>query len=421
MPPLSGAQAPRGAPSSEDGIRPCLERVEEREAEVRAWEFLDPELALAEARRRDAEQPRSPLHGMAVGVKDIIATADMPTGYGSPIYAGHRPASDAECVGRLRSAGVCVLGKTATTEFATYHASKTRNPHDPSRTPGGSSSGSAAAVAAGMVPIALGTQTAGSIIRPASFCGVFGFKPSYGTVPREGVFMLSDRLDTIGAFARDADGLALVTEAMADARAGIDFTPREPAAAPRIGLYRSEHWHEADPDGRRALEAAAERLAAAGAELQDVALSGSFGELAGAQETIMGVDAARALAGEYEHQRDQLSPELIDLLEQGRAAGEEAYRAALELAERCARELDGELADLDALITPAAKGQAPVGLEATGDPLFCRAWTLLGVPAVSVPGMTGDDGMPIGVQLIGRTRGDGALLGTAAWVARGLR
>ena len=392
-------------------MRRCLERVEEREADVRAWEVLDGERALAEAREHDGEQPRSALHGVPIGVKDLIDTADMPTGYGSPIYAGHRPSADAACIDRLRAAGAVVLGKTATTEFATYHAAKTRNPHDLSRTPGGSSAGSAAAVAAGMAPLALGTQTAGSIVRPASFCGVFGFKPSYGTVARKGVYMLSDRLDTIGALGADVDQLALVVAAMA----GTDLVPKEPAGRPRIGVYRTEHWTECDADGRAAIERAAELLAAAGAEVEEASLPGSFGDLAGAHETVMAVDVSHALAGEHERHREQLSPELVGLIEQGRAARDKSYAAALELADRCAPKLDAAFADFDVLLTPGVKGEAPAGLEATGDPLFCRAWSLLGVPAISVPGLTGDSGMPIGVQLIAARGADALLLGVARW------
>ena len=397
-------------------MRSCLERIEERDADVQAWQCLDEERTLEEARERDGEAPRSPLHGVPFGVKDLIDTADLPTAYGSPIYAGHRPRADAACVTRLRAAGAIVLGKTTTTEFATYHPSKTRNPHDLSRTPGGSSSGSAAAVAAGMAPLALGTQTAGSIIRPASFCGVFGFKPSYGTVPREGVWMLSDRLDTIGALAADVDGLAPAIATMA----GSDLGIQEPDGAPRVGLYRTEHWGDCDADGRAAIEAAAARFAAAGAEVEEVSLTPSFGDLAGAQETIMAADVAHSLSREYERHREQLSSELGGLIEQGRATARESYDDALALADRCLPELEATLADLDVLLTPGVKGEAPSGLAATGDPLFCRAWSLLGVPVVLVPGMTGESGMPIGVQLIAARGADALLLGVARWAGREL-
>ena len=397
--------------SVQELVRSCLERIREREADVRAWQSLDEDGALDEARERDREPSRTALHGVPFGVKDLIDTADLPTAYGSPIYAGHRPSADAVCVMRLRAAGAVLLGKTTSTEFATYHPSKTRNPHDSARTPGGSSSGSAAAVAAGMAPLALGTQTAGSIIRPASFCGVLGFKPTYGTVPRAGVWMLSDRLDTIGAFADDVDGLAHAIAAMA----GADLAIREPGGPPRVGVYRTEHWEDCDPDGRGAIENAAERFAAAGAEVAEVSLSGSFADLAGAQETIMAVDVAHSLEREYERDRKQLSPELIGLIERGRAATRASYEAALGLADRCLAEVEPVLAGVDVLLTPGVRGEAPKGLEATGDPLFCRAWSLLGVPAISVPGLTGDSGMPIGVQLIAARGADALLLGVARW------
>ena len=401
--------SPLSTASSKELVERCLERVEQRDADVQAWQSLDPEGALAQARDRDAEPPRSALHGVPFGVKDLIDTADLPTGYGSPIYAGHQPRSDAACVARLRAAGAVVLGKTTTTEFATYHPSQTRNPHDPARTPGGSSSGSAAAVAAGMAPLALGTQTAGSVIRPASFCGVLGFKPTHGTVPREGVWLLSDRLDTVGAFAGEIDGLAAAISAMA----GRELAVREPVGPPRIGLYRSEHWSECDPDGRAVIEGAAERLAAGGAELEEVSLPSSFGDLAGAQETIMAVDVAHSLEREYERDRDRLSAELVGLIEQGHAIDRARYDEALALADGCLVELEAALAELDVVLTPAVKGEAPAGLEATGDPLLCRAWSLLGVPAISVPGMPGGSGMPIGVQLIAARDADDLLLGVA--------
>ena len=245
---------------------------------------------------------------------------------------------------------------------------------------------------------------------------MFGFKPSYGTVAREGVYMLSDRLDTIGALGSDVDRLALLVAAMA----GTDLVPQEPAGRPRVGVYRTEHWAECDADGRAAIERAAELLAAAGAEVEEASLPGSFGDLAGAHETVMAVDVSRALAGELERHREQLSPELVGLIEQGRAAPRASYEAALELADRCLPDLDAALGGFDALLTPGVKGEAPVGLEATGDPLFCRAWSLLGVPAISVPGLTGDSGMPIGVQLIAGHGDDALLLGIARWVAREL-
>jgi Asp-tRNA(Asn)/Glu-tRNA(Gln) amidotransferase A subunit family amidase len=394
----------------------CLARIAERDPVVGAWAHLDRDAALEAARACDATPPRTALHGVPVGVKDIIDTAGLPTEYGSPVYAGHRPVADAACVRMLREAGAVVLGKTVTTEFATYQPPRTVNPLDPRRTPGGSSSGSAAAVADGMVPLALGSQTAGSTIRPASFCGILGFKPTHGAIDLGGVLQLSARLDTLGLFARTPDELALLAGALLPAA-------RQPrgAAAPRIAFVRSTDWEEAEPSGQAAVEGAAERLASAGAAVEDVRLPAAFDGLPAAQETIMAVDACRSLAREREQHAHQLSEPLRDLLARGAATAARDYGAAVELAERCRGELGGAIEGFDAILTPAARGEAPVGHDSTGDPLFCRAWTLLGTPAVSVPGMTGESGMPVGAQLVGRWGADWALLGLAAWAFAALQ
>jgi Asp-tRNA(Asn)/Glu-tRNA(Gln) amidotransferase A subunit family amidase len=416
---LAGAEAAallqRRELSSEELVAACLERIEEREPLVGAWAFLDGEAALAQARARDAEAPRSPLHGVPVGIKDIFDTADMPTEHGSPIHAGRRPDADATCVRRLREAGAVVLGKTVTTEFATYQPPRTVNPLDPERTPGGSSSGSAAAVADGMVPLALGSQTAGSTIRPASFCGIFGFKPTHGAVDLSGALRLSARLDTIGPMARDAQDVGLLLDALL----GAAPAPARADGAPRFALVRTRHWEQADASGRGAVERAAARLEAAGAEVAETALPAPFDGLTAAQETIMAFDLARSLAAERAHHGEQLSEPLRALLAQGDATGEGEYRAAVALAERCRAQVGGVLAGADAILTPAAIGEAPPR-DTTGDPVFCRAWTLLGTPAVAVPGLTGESGMPVGIQLVGAPGADRALLAVAAWAAERL-
>ena len=395
--------------SSAKAVRACLERVAERDPVVRAWARLDPEAALDAAglaeREIAAGRTRGPLHGVPVGIKDIIDTADLPTEYGSPIYAGNRPAADAACVARLREAGAVILGKTKTTEFAYYHPSDTTNPVDPERTPGGSSSGSAAAVADAMVPVALGTQTAGSVIRPASFCGVLGFKPTHGLIDMTGVRPLSPRLDTLGLFARSTDDLEPLLYVLSgiEARAAIEETPR-------IGFARTERWNLVDPDAQRALEEAASKLDAA-----DIRLPAEVEEAVDAQATIMAVDVAASAAPEYERHRDSLSEELLGLIEQGLATAPDEHEAAVAIGERATAALPGVFGDYDAIMTPAARGQAPRGIESTGDPVFCRAWTLLGTPAISVPGPTGADGMPVGVQLVAARGHDAQLLATARW------
>jgi Asp-tRNA(Asn)/Glu-tRNA(Gln) amidotransferase A subunit family amidase len=385
--------------SSEELVSACLERIAEREPVVRAWAHLDPDAAITQARERDGQERRGPLHGLPVGVKDVIDTADMPTAYGSPIYAGQRPARDADCVAWLRGAGAVVLGKTVTTEFATYAPPATVNPLDPARTPGGSSSGSAAAVADGMVALALGTQTAGSVIRPASFCGIAGFKPAHGWRSTAGIKRLSERLDTLGLLARSVADTALL---------GGWAVP--PPREPRLAFARTPWWDRLEPAGRDALEQAAARLGAA-----EIELPPEFAGLAPAQETVMAFDVARNLEPEWREHRDELSDALRDYVERARAVEPADAEAAVALSDRGRAALPGVLAGFDALLVPGAFGEAPLRTEGhTGDPLLCRAWTLLGVPAISVPGMVGPAGMPIGVQLVGVD--EAALLGAAAWV-----
>jgi amidase len=398
--------------SSEEVVLACLQRIQERDDELRAWAFVDTDLALAQARAKDASDPSGPLHGVPVGVKDIFDTKDMPTEYGTQIYAEHRPLADATAVADLRVAGAVILGKTVTSELATWHPAETTNPHDRCRTPGGSSSGSAAAVADSMVSLALGTQTVGSTIRPAAFCGVLGFKPTHAWIDLSGVKRLSARLDTIGFFARHVDDLQAATQAMASGMPrAISFH-----MAPSLALVRTPWWEHADTDGQHAVEEAAALLGSAGAQVEEELLPDDFDLLPEAQDTITAVDVARSLAFEYERAADVLSDELREFINRGRAITQQ-YTDAVKLVERCSNQLDAVLSTYDALLVPAVLGEAPLGLESTGDPLFCRAWTCLGAPAISVPGLIGASGMPIGVQLVGPRGGDGALLSTARWVA----
>lgn len=407
--------------SSEEVVRACLERIADREDAVRAWAHLDPDRALAEALERDASTPAGPLHGVPVGIKDIIDTADQPTAYGSPIYAGHRPVADAACVRHLREAGAVVLGKTHTTEFAFFHPGPTRNPHDPGRTPGGSSSGSAAAVADAMVPLALGTQTAASTVRPAAFCGVFGFKPTFGLVSRAGVKALAPSLDTLGAFARDPVDLALLLATLAGVDPADPATQAaEPPALPeawqrpaRIAVVRTPEWPAAEPAARDALEQAARRAAAAGAEVEELTLPSSFDSAARAQTTLMEVECSVALRREYEERPEELSRRLHGIITLARELPPAAQAEARELAEACRRDLPVVFQRHDVLLTPSAPGEAPPGIEATGDPIFSRTWTLLGCPSVSVPGLRGPSGMPVGVQLVGAPSADATVLAAA--------
>jgi len=415
---LGAAEAARriaaGELSSAALVAACLERISEREGTVRAWAHLDAGAALAQARERDAEAPRGPLHGVPVGVKDIVDTADLPTERGSAIHAGRRPGADAACVSRLRAAGAVILGKTVTTEFAYFSPGPTRNPADPARTPGGSSSGSAAAVADAMVPVAIGSQTAGSVIRPAAFCGTLGLKPTRGLVDLTGVMALSGNLDTLGWFARDAEDLALLGAVLAD-----DWPDAgEPGGAPAFALVRTPWWDRADPDAQGAVTRAADRLASAGARVRHLDLPERFAALPEAQEALMAFDMARSLAHEHEHHAGELSAVLRALLERGHTIDRAVAEGAVALGAECRALLAEHLEPGETLLVPAVSGEPPAFDDGiTGDPFFCRPWTLLGVPALSVPGATGSDGAPVGVQFVAPGRADAALVAAGAWAA----
>ncbi|HEX2150393.1 MAG TPA: amidase, partial [Stellaceae bacterium] len=312
-------------------VTACLERIAAREPIVGAWQYLDPEAALEAARRCDASAPSGPLHGVPIAVKDLIDTADMPTGYGSAIYAGHRPGADAACVALARAAGAIVLGKTVTTEFACFTPGKTVNPRHPAHTPGGSSSGSAAAVADFMAPLAFGTQTAGSVIRPAAFCGIVGYKPSFGTIPRAGVKMLADSLDTIGTMARNVADAAFFAGVVAGRPELRDISaPGAPQAAPpRFGLYRTPMWNEAEHATVAALDRVRAALERAGARVTDVPFPPEHERLTEVQQSIMGFELVRSLAYERLQHSAELSPALAQLLDAGLAVGAPEYDSAI--------------------------------------------------------------------------------------------
>ena len=409
---LGAAEAARliadGDLSSAALVAACLERITEREETVRAWAHLDAGAALAQARACDAEAPRGPLHGVPVG-RSAVSTER-----GSAIHAGRRPGADAACVARLRAAGAVILGKTVTTEFAYFSPGPTRNPADPARTPGGSSSGSAAAVADAMVPVAIGSQTAGSVIRPAAFCGTLGLKPTRGLVDLTGVMALSGNLDTLGWFARATEDLALLGAVLADKWPDAG----EAGGAPAFALARTPWWDRADAEAQGAVMRAAGRLAAAGASVRELDLPARFGALPEAQEALMAFDMARSLAHEREHHADELSDVLRAFLERGDTIGRAVAGDAVALGAECRALLAEHLEPGETLLVPAVSGEPP-GFDdgVTGDPLFCRAWTLLGVPALSVPGATGSHGAPVGVQFVAPARGDAALVAAGAWAA----
>lgn len=407
------AKISSGELSAEQVTRVYLEQIESCEPFVKAWQFFDADLALQSARTLDQNglSFNSPLRGIPVAVKDLMDTADMPTTYGSPIYAGHRPKLDAACVGACRDAGMVLLGKTVTTEFATFKPGVTRNPRasaDSPRTPGGSSSGSAAAVAASMTPLALGTQTAGSIVRPAAFCGVVGYKPTHGTLALAGVKPLSPSLDTVGAFARSVDDAAFFLGALTR----VKLDPQRLSSL-RVGICRTVHWDRASDDARRALEYAGRQFERAGARVREIVLPVSFDGLTQAQIQIMAYEAAAAFEPERQLAGEKFSPAFAQLLAFGKSLSGADIAGAHLLASAARQVLEAIFKSVDVLVAPSAEGEAPEGLEATGNPIFNRFWTLLGNPCVHVPTGTGAYRMPVGVTVIGPCWADWLTLSAA--------
>jgi Asp-tRNA(Asn)/Glu-tRNA(Gln) amidotransferase A subunit family amidase len=428
----AAAKIAAGALSAEQMTRACLDRIAAAESKVQAFAHLDAEHALSQARELD-ERRRSGaavglLHGVPVAVKDIIDTKDYPTECGSPLLAGRRPYRDATVVSKLRAAGAVIIGKSVTTEFAFFHPGPTRNPHDQARTPGGSSSGSAAAVGAAMVPVALGSQTNGSVIRPASFCGVFAVKPSHGLISRAGILTLSRALDHVGVFARTIDDLALLLEVLAGhdpadpdtrpaaAPAFRRVSAEAPPLPPRLAFVRTPIWDKADASTRAAFEELAAYL---GDNAATVDLPESFADAWSAHRQIMAADMADNL-GELVARGGTTSATLHDFLGEGRRVLAADYLAALKRI----RVFNAGLAEIfnyyDAILTPATAGVAPKSLETTGNPAFCSLWTLTGLPAVSLPILEGEGRMPLGVQLVGPRDDDARLLRTANWLLQTL-
>jgi Asp-tRNA(Asn)/Glu-tRNA(Gln) amidotransferase A subunit family amidase len=396
-------------------IELCAEAIAAREKEIGAFAALD----LDGARRAAADPrlPSLPLRGLPVAFKDIFNTADLPTQYGSPVYAGHRPAADATAVAMTRQAGGIVIGKTVTTQFASLVPSPTRNPHNLAHTPGGSSAGSAAAVAAGMVPIAFGTQTAGSVIRPAAFCGVAAFKPSYRLIPMVGVKDVAWHLDTAGVFGAGIADIAFAAAAILQRELRVDHAS---PAAPRIALARTHLWPQATPAMGRAVESAARIAEAAGAKVSELPLAPIVEDAYEAQFTIQDYENIRALAFEYERHRDRIDPLLRKQLDRASAISADEYDAARRLASHARRLLADAMADHDVILTPSAPGAAPHGLGTTGDPMFNRLWTLMGAPCVNVVGLNDEGGLPLGIQIVGRFGRDHAALEAALFVEQAI-
>ena len=416
---LSAAEIVRrinaGECTAVDVMASCLDRVRAREAAVGAFAHLDEAQALERARQAGPGL----LHGVPFAIKDICDTADAPTGWGSPIYEGFQPPRDASAVNLFKRQGAVAMGKTVTTEFALTHPGKTANPHNLAHTPGGSSSGSAAAVADHMVPLAFGSQTGGSIIRPAAFCGVLGYKPTHGAVDLDGVMGLAPSLDVLGLMAREVEDLVLGRAALCGSPDTVDpsFTSR----APRIGLVRGPDWENGSAEMREVCERAMGVLENSGAETREVADPAFFEHLVKCQITVMSFEAARTRSFEYDRHRDQMSAPFAAFVEKGRGHSWQVYQEALAIRDAAQQEVAGVFQDVDVILTPASPGEAPEDLTQTGDPLYNRIWTLLHLPCVSVPFGTGPRGLPLAVQLVGPLREDDRLLAAAHWVHDRLR
>jgi len=419
-----------GKLTSEELVGSCLEHIRALEPKVQAWQFLDEEHALAQARACDERkrngEPLGALHGVPVGLKDIIDTADMPTENGTVLHKGRTPRDDASVVKMLRAAGAVILGKTVTTECAYFNPGKTRNPHNPEHTPGGSSSGSAAAVGAAMVPLALGSQTAGSVIRPAAFCGAFGLKPTHGLIPRTGILQLSRTLDHVGLFARGVDDLALALEVLQGWDEGdpdtrprarvpyLELSREEPPLEPMFAFIKTPHWERTDADTKEAFAELQETL---GAQVEEVELYPTAAEGWDWHRTVLEAEIAANLEPLWVAGKDKLSEKLRTIIERGRETRAIEHQRALRRIAPAVESLDELFQQrYDAILTAPALGTAPKGLGSTGDPVFCSLWTLLGMPAVTLPLMKGENGLPLGVQLVGRKGYDARLLRTARWL-----
>jgi Asp-tRNA(Asn)/Glu-tRNA(Gln) amidotransferase A subunit family amidase len=419
--------------SSAELVGDCFERIEEVDRRIDAWAFLDRDYAMRQAEAADDHRKQGkatgPLHGVPVGIKDIFDTADMPTEFGSKLWAGRTPRRDAVAVARLRAAGAVILGKTVTTEYAYFNPGKTRNPHNSDHTPGGSSSGSAAAVAALMVPGAIGSQTNGSVIRPAAFCGVVGFKPTHGLIPRSGALLLSRALDHVGVFARSVDDAALLAQTLAgfdeedpDTRVlapppFVDVAASEPPLPPRFAFIRTPAWKHAE---KVTTEAFAELVETLGEHISEVEIGPGFDRAVDMHRTVMEADMAHNLHRDFEQGAESLSEMLRALIARGRKILAVDYMRALSGSASLNAALDGVFDEYDAILTPAAPGPAPRGLDSTGNPVFCSTWTYLGTPAATLPLLQSEDGLPIGVQLVGRRGNDARLLRTANWLVKTL-
>ena len=403
-----------GSLSSEELVLSCLDRIREREKTIGAWQFIEPEQALDDAQVLDKNNENLPLFGIPVGVKDIFNTSTMPTTYGSQIYQGHRPVADASSVTRIRDTGGIVLGKTVTTEFAFFEPGKTANPINPNHTPGGSSSGSAAAVADFMVPLALGSQTVGSTIRPASYCGVIGYKPSFGLIDRTGVRALAESFDTVGIFARTI-GDAAYFGSLLSRRPSI-FSPHTENFRPRFGMCKTPEWQYAEEDTKKAIETAASIIDSCNGDIREIRLPSPFDELSRAQSVIADYESANSALYELIYHKEKVSIKYRERAESGLSYSEKEYDDACEIILGAQSLAPKIFANIDVILCPSAPGEAPKGLGATGDPIFNRIGTALKGPCLNIPGLTGHSGLPVGVQIIGEFKDDKNTLQSGQWL-----
>ena len=423
------AEMAAGNITSEALTKACLDRIEAREATVQAWAYLDPEHALAQARECDRQRAAGgevgPLHGVPVALKDIFDTSDMPTENGSRLFEGRRPAVDSFVAQLLRQAGAVIIGKAVSTEIAMMTPSKTRNPHDPERTPGGSSSGSCASVGDHMVPLALGSQTSGSTLRPASFCGIYGYKPTFGSISCVGVSAISRKLDHVGPLARSLEDLALLSDVLMvydprdeEMRGNPNFSLQDAVAwpldgAPRIGFARTPAWHDGDPETFKSFEAFVRKL---GGTVEEVELPVSFGDLLSHHDKIMGAGVAYYFGDEVDRKPPRMEQMTLDRIALGKEVTAYEYMRALDAVDGIRDDVYETMRDYDALIVPPATGEAPIGFKTTGSPVFQAPWTLLGMPGLCLPMLKGPAGMPFGIQLMARKGDDAHLFRVAKWV-----
>lgn len=432
---LTAAEAARrirdGQISSEELVKDCLARIDDVDGVVQAWAHIDAGYAIEQAKVSDKHRrsgaPLGALHGVPVGIKDVFDTFDYPTEYGSLMHLGRRVGADATAVARLREAGAIILGKTITAEYAVLSPGKTTNPHDPTRTPGGSSSGSAAAVAAGMVPLAIGTQTNGSIIRPASYCGVVGYKPTFGLVSRHRVLRASKNLDHVGVFAHTLEDTALMAETMIgfdslDGDTSIKPRPNlremcaaQPPMPPHFAFVKGPAWNECD---KTTQEAFAELVSALGGHVEEVNLDGVYDEVFAWNSMVMYADIAKNYAKFYDKADGQMSESLMEIIENGRKVHAVDYTMALDRMEMFAIGFDSMMNEFDAIITPSATTEAPQGLGSTGNPACATLWSFTGMPAISLPLLEGPAGMPLGVQIVSRKHDDARLFRNGAWLVK---